>query len=167
MPFTPYHFGPAALLGAVLFPFLDISALFLASVVLDLEPLIILMFNLGPYLHGPFHSYLGATIVALAVSIIVWSLRTHLESFLTMFNLRQKSSYIVILLSSLLGTYSHVFLDSFLYSEMNPFLPFLGNPFLGLISSAVIYQFCVVGGVIGLLVYVLRFFVVPAVRNTE
>jgi membrane-bound metal-dependent hydrolase YbcI (DUF457 family) len=156
MPFTPYHFGPGLLLGVVLFPFLDFSTILIASVVLDVEPLAVMIFNLPFEIHGFFHTYLGATIVACFLSAIVYPFRTYLNKIVSFFGLHQESSFRHILPASIIGTYSHVFLDSFLYSEMNPFFPLLGNPFVAYIQFAVVYNVCIVMGLAGLGLYIVR-----------
>ncbi len=162
MPFTPYHLGPALLLGVVFFPFVDIIALLVGSIILDIEPLIILMTGTGLPLHGISHTYLVATIVALLTTGIIWVLRGPLYEILSIFRINQEPSVKRIGLSSIFGTYSHVLMDSFLYPEMNPFFPILGNPFLGLVSAAIIYQFCLYCGIVGLFVYLIRFILRPS-----
>ncbi len=156
MPFTPYHFGPAFLLGVVVFPVLDIAALMISSVVLDLEPLAVLMFGLPGPLHGNLHTFLGATIVAILTACVIWVIRTPLQQLLSLFALSHDTTFNSVLMASVIGTYSHVLLDSFLYAEMNPFFPMLGNSLLGLIQAPTIYQFCVYCMAFGLVVYALR-----------
>ena len=70
-----------------------------------------------------------------------------------------------IISASLIGTYSHVLLDSFLYSEMNPFFPLLGNPFLGLLGFGFVYNLCVVLGLVGFFIYLLRVLLNIGVRR--
>ena len=156
MPFTPYHFGPALLIGTLLFPFIDVATVMIASVILDLEPLAVILFGLPMPLHAFFHTYLGATLVAITLSLCIYPLRKYLNEIVGFFGLKQQSSFHQILPASIIGTYSHVLLDSFLYSEMNPFYPFLGNPFLGVLSFSFVYNLCIVLGVIGFFVYLLR-----------
>ncbi|MFX1559183.1 MAG: hypothetical protein ACFFBL_01220 [Promethearchaeota archaeon] len=156
MPFTPYHFGPAVLVGILLFPFIDFTTVIVASVVLDLEPLAVILFNLPIPLHSFFHTYLGATIVAVVLSICIYPFRNHLNAFVSLFGLEQDSAFRHILAASLIGTYSHVFLDSFLYSEMNPLFPFLGNPFVGALASESVYNLCLILGFVGFFVYMVR-----------
>ncbi len=156
MPFTPYHFGPAFLIGVLAFPFLDIAALMISSVVLDLEPLAVLMFGLSGPLHGNLHTFLGAAIVAVLTACVIWVIRTPLQQLLSLFALSHDPTFSTVLISSVIGTYSHVLLDSFLYAEMNPFFPLLGNPLQGLIEAATIYQFCVYCMMFGLVIYALR-----------
>ncbi|MGY5862402.1 MAG: hypothetical protein RTU09_08545 [Candidatus Thorarchaeota archaeon] len=165
MPFTPYHLGPALLFGVILFPFVDITALLLSSVLVDVEPLYVIMFAPGLPYHGILHTYVGATGIAILNAVIVWFLRDWTRQILAIFKIDQNSSFIRIFGISLLGTYSHVLLDSFLYPEMNPFFPLMGNPFLGLVSSAVVYQFCTICLFLGLVLYSVRFLAIPAVRK--
>jgi membrane-bound metal-dependent hydrolase YbcI (DUF457 family) len=156
MPFTPYHFGPALLLGVLLLPLIDFSTVIIASVVLDLEPLTILLLGLPLPLHGFFHTYLGATIIAGILSISLWPFRSYLNMFTSLFGIHQESNLRTILLASIVGTYTHVFLDSFLYAEMNPLYPLMGNPFLNLVSSQSIYDVCVFTGFLGLAAYLVH-----------
>ena len=156
MPFTPYHFGPGLVLGVILFPFVDLATVMMASVVVDLEPLVVLMFGLPYPLHGFFHTYLGASIAAFVLTGFVYPFRNYLNGIVSLFGLHQRSSLRHIIGGSLLGTYSHVFLDSILYAEMNPFFPVLGNPFLGLFSFGAVYNFCLICGFVGFICYFVR-----------
>lgn len=156
MPFTPYHFGPGLLLGVVLFPFLDFSTMIVASVILDFEPIFVLILNLPGPLHGFFHTYLGATIVACVLSIAIYPFRGYLNKLVSIFGLHQESSFRHILPASLIGTYSHIFLDSFIYLEMNPFYPLIGNPFIGVLAVSFVYSSCVYLGLLGLGLYIAR-----------
>ncbi|MFW9806630.1 MAG: hypothetical protein ACFFFK_07875 [Candidatus Thorarchaeota archaeon] len=156
MPFTPYHFGPALLIGTLLFPFVDFTTIMVASVILDIEPLSVMLFGLPMPLHSFFHTYLGATLIAVALSILIYPFRKYLNEIVSFFGLKQKSSIRQIVLASFIGTYSHVLLDSFLYAEMNPFFPLLGNPFLGILGFGFVYSLCIGLGIIGFFVYLIR-----------
>jgi membrane-bound metal-dependent hydrolase YbcI (DUF457 family) len=83
-----------------------------------------------------------------------------------MFGVVQESKKSRILVASLFGTYTHVFMDSFIYWEMNPLFPILGNPFLGLIATGVIYQFCLYCEIIGVLLYFVRFCIMKKEPDT-
>ncbi len=156
MPFTPYHFGPGLLLGMILLPITNVTILLVASVILDIEPIVILLFNLNLPLHYVFHSYLGATIVAVLLALVAWPFRNLIDSIQKAFNINQTITMSRFLLSALIGTYSHVFLDSFLYPEMNPFLPIIGNPFVGLYPLLWIYRICVYSGAAGILLFIIH-----------
>jgi membrane-bound metal-dependent hydrolase YbcI (DUF457 family) len=160
MPFTPFHFGPALLLGLALFTVFDLPALLIASVIPDIEPFCKLYFGVWGYpLHGFFHSYLGASILAFLVTALVYPLRELFGKVLAFFRIPQETSFKKILLTSFVGVYSHVFLDSFLYGEMAPFYPLQGNPFINILvpyQYAVIYGFCSLSFVLGIIAYLVR-----------
>ena len=166
MPFTPYHLGPALLLGALLFPFVDLATIMMASIVLDLEPLAVIFLNLPLPLHGFFHSYLGASIAATTLSVSVYPFRSYLNKIVSLFGLYQSSSFHHIFTASIIGTYSHVLLDSFLYVEMNPFFPLIGNPFFGVFLSSNVYIFCIILGLFGFFAYVLRAILKPGTSDS-
>jgi len=161
MPFTPFHFGPALFIGLLFFSLFDLPTLMVSSVVVDLEPFFVLLFQLKYYpLHGFFHSYLGGTILAVVVTLAMFTMRNFIERIMLAFKLQQKSSFKKILITSLLGVYSHVFLDSFLYMEMKPFYPLEFNPFSSVASLytryTVIYGFCSISFIFGLVLYAYR-----------
>jgi len=155
VPFTPFHLGPALFIGLLLFPILDIPSFLISSVAVDIEPFF-LMFQVSPYLHGFFRSYLGASIIGILVALIVYALRNVSHRILAAFRLPQKSSFKKILFTSLFGVYFHVFLDSFLYTDIRPFYPLEANPLYGVVQSRIIYQFCGISFLLGLLPYIYR-----------
>ncbi|MHA1637578.1 MAG: hypothetical protein ACTSUB_06130 [Candidatus Thorarchaeota archaeon] len=161
MPFTPYHLGPTLLIGVIFFPFVDIIAILIGSIILDIEPFLLLTIGSGQPLHGISHTYLVATIVALLTTGIIWALRGPLYEILSIFRINQEPSIRKIGMSSILGTYSHVLMDSFLYTEMNPLFPIHGNPFLGLVSAVFIYQLCLYCSIAGIVIYIFRFLIKP------
>jgi len=153
VPFTPLHWGPALLIGFMVFPLLNIPILVVSSVIVDIEPLVM---NLQ---HGFFHSYLGATIAGLMVAVATMPFKNSIEWASThIVGLPQRVSFRNVALTSLFAVWLHVFLDSFLYPEMKPFLPFDGNPFLGLVSSPVIYEISFVSFLPALALYLLRIY---------
>jgi len=161
MPFTPFHFGPALLLSLALSVAFDLPALLVASVVPDVEPFYVMYFRVSGYeLHGFFHSYLGSSILAVLVAVVMYPFRNLLNRVMAAFRLSRKSSFKKILLTSFVGVYSHVFLDSFLYRKMVPFYPLEGNPFFDVLSGygtySVVYGFCSVAFFLGVILYFYR-----------
>ena len=110
MPFTPFHLGPALLFGLALSAVFDLPTLLLASVIPDVEPFCVMYFHVQGYpLHGFFHSYLGASILAIAVALIIYPLRDWVNKIMSIFRVSQKFSFRKILFTSFVGVYSHVF----------------------------------------------------------
>ena len=155
MPFTPFHLGPSLLVGLLVFPLLYLPAFLIGSIIVDVEPLGFLLLGL-PVQHLFFHTFIGATIIALVLSIILLPFRGVLNVLMTKIHLPQSTTPIGLTTATLLGAYSHVLLDAFLYPEMQPFWPLLGNPFLGLVSSSTVYLFCTVCFICAVIVFVLQ-----------
>jgi hypothetical protein len=155
MPFTPFHLGPSLLIGVIFFPLLYVPAILLGSIIVDIEPLWFLLFGL-PVLHLFFHTFLGATILALILAFVVYLLRGFLGEIMTAFRLPQLASPLSITVAALIGAYSHIVLDAFLYPEMQPFWPLAGNPLLGLVSSSGVYLFCIICFLVAIPIYVFQ-----------
>jgi membrane-bound metal-dependent hydrolase YbcI (DUF457 family) len=137
----------------MIFPLLNIPILIVSSVIIDAEPL------LQSLQHGFFHSYLGATMAGLSVAVASIPLRKSIEWISThLVLLPQKVTFRNAIFTSLFGVWLHVFLDSFLYPEMKPFLPLEGNPFLGLVSSPTIYEIAFLSFIPAFALYLLRLY---------
>lgn len=145
MPLTPFHWGPGLLIALVLISYIDLPTFLVASVIIDVEPILVLIFNLDYPLHGFFHSFLGGTIVAILLGVVMNKIRKSLTPLLSFFKLEEKTSFRNILLASLSGIYIHILLDSRMHMDIKPFYPLDFNPFLSGNMSAVwgIYMFCI------------------------
>ena len=157
MPFTPFHWGPALFLGLLFFQYFDLPSLLISSVAPDVEGLYIVVFRPFMLHHGLIHTYVVASAIGVIVAVIMYSLKGLMGKMMKKIGLYQTFSFTKTLYSSILGAYSHIFLDSFLYPEMNPFYPLLGNPFVGVASEYVrymiVYGLCGVCFLIGLILY--------------
>ena len=69
MPFTPYHFGPSGFVGLVFRRWIDIPVFLLANVVIDLEPLAVILFDSGSSLHRLCHTFLFGTVLGIILSL--------------------------------------------------------------------------------------------------
>lgn len=156
MPITPFHLGPSSWIGLTLFKILDFPAFIVGSVIVDLEPFFIIIFNLGPPFHRFFHTILGGSLAAILTAIVLYILRTETKKIMAVFKLVQNSSFKKILFSSFAGVYFHVLLDSFLNNEVKPFYPFENNPFLRLVSTKQMYIFSGLSFLVGILIYLIR-----------
>jgi len=130
VPLTPFHLGPALLLGLIFLNYLDLPTFLIANIILDVEPILVILLSLNYQLHGFFHSFLGGTIVAFILVWLMTKIRPSLDSLLKFFRLEQKSSFNRIFASSFLGIYIHILLDSRMHHDIRPFFPLESNPFL-------------------------------------
>jgi membrane-bound metal-dependent hydrolase YbcI (DUF457 family) len=154
MPFTPYHFGPAALIVLPLRKWIDIPVFVLANVVIDLEPLAVMVFWLDYPLHGYLHTFLFGGLVGLVWGVIAYVLFRRVFTFLMrLFRLPYQPTLANMAMSGLLGVWLHLFIDSFLYKEMNPFWPIGGNPFHAVVEYQTVYQVCEVSLIIAVVIY--------------
>lgn len=153
MPYTPFHLGPALFVGLMLFSVLDLPTFIIANVIVDLEPFLVIFFQLDYPLHGYFHSYLGGTVVAVILAIAMFFIKDYVQIAMNVFKLYQKSSFKQILFTSLLGIYLHISLDSPLYLDIKPFWPLDSNPLYAVISGFEIYSFCLVSFLIAFILY--------------
>lgn len=162
MPITPFHLGPALLLGSVFFGYLDFPTFLVASVIIDVEPILVVFLRLDYPLHGFLQSFLGGTILGLLLAWIMSKTRRHVSPFLSFFKLGQKWSFKNILIASLFGVYIHILLDSRMHMDIRPFYPLNLNPLLSQSISSVlgIYMLCIWSFIGGLIVYAVKLFLV-------
>ena len=139
MPFTPFHFGPGAAIKAVIPAHFSFTVFCYSQVVTDLETGFHILRGEFP-LHRFFHTYLGATFVGLFAPLQAGhSARSLFEfgrlglrdvSLGGLCSLLAQISWSIAFVSALLGTYSHVVLDSIMHRDVAPSLPAYGRSIL-------------------------------------
>lgn len=158
MPVTPLHFGPAIAGKAVSPKHFSILAFGLTQAIIDAEAGFYLVQGAWP-VHRFLHSYLGATIVALVTVLLgrpllglavrCWN-RLAADRLPSELQLSPNVSLTAVVTGAVLGSYSHVVLDSFVHADMTPFQPWhTGNPMLHLISATNVMLLCLGLGVAG------------------
>ena len=155
MPFTPFHLGPALLIGLLLFQFIHLPAFLIANIILDFEPFLILFLGLNYPLHGFFPSFLGSSVIAVILSLIMIKLDKKVQKVMHYLKLKQKHSKKSIWLAAFFGTYLHVILDSFIYTDIKPFFPLNFNLFYtnSIFTSLEVYSLCTISFVLGIALY--------------
>jgi len=156
MPFTPFHLGPGLLVGLLLLRYVDFPTFLMASVIVDVEPFLVLWWNLPYPLHGFFHSFVGGTLVALVLTVVMRKVRKSLSPALLFFQINQAVSFKKIGLAAVSGIYLHILLDSLMHRDIRPFYPFDLNPFLGMTSSVGVYMLCMGSFMGGVVIYILK-----------
>lgn len=155
MPFTPAHMGSGMLVKSVLQERFPLMMFGWSQIVMDIQPLTVMLTGQG-HMHGFTHTYLGAILVALGAAVS----GKHLSEFsLRLFDLPEHLpiNWKVAFWSAFTGTFSHVFFDSFMHEDVQPFAPWrLDNPFLEYISVANLYWVCIDAGIVGIIVYLIR-----------
>jgi membrane-bound metal-dependent hydrolase YbcI (DUF457 family) len=155
MPLTPYHLGPASWIGLLFRRYLDIPTFIIANIIIDIEPFLVIVFNLNYPMHGIFHTFLGAAFIGLVLALIMYKLYPRLVKRIPFMKISQPHTFKTILISSISGVSFHVLLDAPLYSDILPFYPFHTNPFYTLVSSSTVYTFCTISFIFGLCLYLI------------
>lgn len=157
MPLTPFHLGPALLAGVLLYRWLDLPTLLAASVVIDVRASLVVFGPLDGPTHGILTTFVGATTVALVVAVGVRALPDSAQSGLDVGRLAPTAALGPVLAAALVGSWSHVVLDSLLYADAQPFWPLAANPLRqdGVILLPV-YGGCLVAGLAGTAGFTIR-----------
>lgn len=140
MPITPFHFGPGVFVKSVLCRHFSLPIFILAQVTTDMESAWN-MIQQHQNIHTFFHTFLGAAVMALG-----------LGGFCRLFFYFKKQTppWRMLLVSSFIGTFSHVFLDAIMHRDVHPFAPLSGaNPFLRICSLGVLHWGCLGFGLVG------------------
>ena len=168
MPITPFHLGTGATFKALSPKYCSFTMFGFTQVIIDTEPLYYMVQGLWP-IHRFFHTYLGATLVAVLCILLgkpvceavlrVWNWRLD-PSQRQWLHIEPKISWPAAATGAFLGAYSHVLLDSIMHTDSRPFAPFSdANGMLHIISITQLHIVCVGSGIVGglvLLVLLLR-----------
>src|SRR5271154_6679575 len=129
--------GPGCAVKAVAGPSFSLTVFGFAQVAMDVQPLVHLLRGEG-ILHGISHTYFGGTLIALFSVLLGRPLcqmflnfwKPHAEDVLmTWLRGPPVTGWPAAFSGAFLGTYSHVFIDSMIHSDVQPFAPFAqGNP---------------------------------------
>jgi hypothetical protein len=157
MPFTPFHLGPALCFGIPLRNYIHAPTFILANVVLDFEPLLVLVFGLNYPLHGYLHTFLAAIVIGFALGLAMFLLEGRMHPLYKTLQLEpettlQRSRFTI---AGVAGAMLHVLFDSPLYSDIQPFFPLNPNPMYGSISSSGIFLVTFIMGILGIAFYIL------------
>lgn len=148
MPFTPLHMGPGLTVKAVLQKRFSLMVFGWSQIAIDLQPLVVMLTGRGE-LHGFSHTLAGATLVGLLAGVTgkhlgEWGLRLVREPR------HLPIPWGVSFGSALVGTYSHILIDSVMHSDVLPFYPFSSaSPLHTLISIDALHVLCLVSAVVG------------------
>jgi hypothetical protein len=147
MPFTPFHFGPGALIKAVFPKYFSLIVFVLVQVIIDCETLYHLLKHEQP-LHQLLHTYLGSNLAVIAAVFVYRPLHNFFIGELT---------FEATLISAIIGAYSHVFLDSIMHLDVKPWVPFRStNTMWHIIEVGHLHLLCIYCGLAGIGILILR-----------
>ena len=156
MPLTPFHLGPTFAIGLIFHRRINMAAILLSSTIIDVRTAYCFFNNC--HLHGPLHTYIGAMIFAVTLSLIIYVFKNQFKKLFDILKINQNYSLKSIIIGGIIGAGSHVFFDSFMHNDITPFWPILENPFLGLISNQINYGVAIAGFLFGGVLYFYKFY---------
>lgn len=144
MPFTPFHFGVHACVALSFRKKLDLPTFLLANVIVDIEPLLVMVFNFNYPLHGYAHTFFAGLVLSPLLGVTVYLLRKPFTKIMQLLRLSYSPSFKVAIISAFLGHCLHVFLDAFMYPDIKPFYPSVSNPLRGIrYAGSVLLKTCI------------------------
>ena len=167
MPFTPYHFGPAALLALPAKKYIDIPTFVLANVAVDLEPLTVILLSVNYPLHGFCHTLLIGTAVGLLWGLFAYSIKDIFKRPMQLFQLPYKTSLLKMLLSGILGVWFHIIIDSTLYRDIRPLWPSHANPLFRIIRPFSVYLICEIACIAAVVIFPARAFCLYRIKKSQ
>lgn len=133
---------------------LSFLAFCVANVLIDVEPLYFMLTRQYP-LHRLFHTFVGATAVAVATVALFLVARS--VAFLPNAFRWKSLTPSQVGMGAALGVYSHVALDSLMHPDIRPFSPFSqGNPLLHAVSLSSLHWSCLLAGIAGVCLLSIR-----------
>ena len=127
------------------------------NVLIDVESLYNLMHHRFP-VHAFFHTYVGASIAAIATVLLFMALQWFASRFWlpNVFSWQSLCTKQVAI-GAILGAYSHVLFDSIMHSDISPLAPFSNaNGLHGALSVLELHLLCLALAAFGLAIVSLR-----------
>jgi hypothetical protein len=124
MPFTPYHFGPSGFIGLVFRKWLDIPVFVLANVIVDIEVLVIMLFNFGWPKHRYCHMLLFGAAVGALWGLAAYPLRNIFKRLMQLFRVPYETGLRKMVISGILGVWLHNLIDGVYHFDVNLLWPF-------------------------------------------
>jgi hypothetical protein len=154
--------GPGLLVKAVMQGYFSLIIFGWAQVLMDIQPLLAIMTGKGR-VHGFSHTYIGAVLIAV-IAVVTgkwiyhWCMRLMEKDFSPyqkqLFNIPARLNVAISISSALIGTLSHVLLDSVMHPDVEPFFPLdTQNHLAFVLSIGALYRLCVYSAAVGVIVY--------------
>ena len=118
-----------------------------SQVLIDIEPGVRILFG-ASIRHGPSHTIAGAFLIGIVAALIGKPISEFALRLLGIPHINM--TWTASTTGAFVGTFSHIFLDAIMHSDMSPWSPLAGsNELLGLISLPSLHIIWLVLGVIG------------------
>ena len=151
MPFTPFHLMAGTSVKSFFPQYFSFSIFTLTNVIIDSEVLFYI-YTTGIPAHKFFHTFLGASLIAIFVALFCrslcelslkfWNIILYTKKF-SLFKVEVKITTFSAWCGAFVGAYSQLLLDSIMHTDMMPFFPFSDlNQFHNIISTNNLHYLC-------------------------
>ena len=155
MPITPYHFGPAGLLGYIFRRWIDFPVFILANVIIDIEVLLVNLMDLGRPSHRYSHTFLIGTATGAVWGLVAYFGLPILSWFMKKIRIPYQTNAFKMIISGILGIWLHVLIDGIYHYDVTPFWPIRKNYLWRLLSQSQVKWICIICLGVFVLLYVL------------
>jgi hypothetical protein len=123
MPITPLHFGFALPFKVLRGDRMSVSAFCLTNCVMDIEPVVKILFNVPGELHSATHSFFGVSMITLWFAFATICICRAMKW-------GQGDRDLAYMEGIFFGGFLHLLLDAMVHTDVHPFKPFTDwNPF--------------------------------------
>lgn len=155
MPVTPYHFGPAGLLGYIFRRRIDLPVFVLANVIVDIEVLLVNLMGRSWPIHRYCHTFLIGAVVGAMWGFVAYLCLPLLIWLMKKIRIPYQTSPPKIIISGILGVWFHVLIDGIYHYDVIPFWPVQKNYLWRLLSHSQVKWICVICAAILVLLYMI------------
>jgi membrane-bound metal-dependent hydrolase YbcI (DUF457 family) len=155
MPATPYHFGPAGLLGYIFRRWIDLPVFVLANIIVDIEVLLVNFMHLGRPYHRLSHSFLIGTIVGASWGFVAYLGLPILNWVMKKIMIPYQTNAFKMIISGILGVWLHVLIDGICHYDVIPFWPIQKNYLWQLLSRNQVKWICTICLAVFVIMYVI------------
>jgi len=153
MPFTPYHFGPAGLLGYIFRKWIDLPVFVLANLVVDVEVMLVNLMGFGRPFHRYSHTFLIGTVVGAVWGFVAYLGLPLLGRLMKKIRIPYQTNAFKMITSGILGIWFHVLIDGIYHYDVKPFWPIQKNYLWRLLSHNQVKWVCIICLVVLALMY--------------
>ena len=152
MPFTPFHLMAGTSVKSFFPQYFSFSIFTLTNVIIDSEVLFYI-YTTGIPAHKFFHTFLGASLIAIFVALFCrslckislkfWNIILYTKKF-SLFKVEAKITRLSAWCGAFVGAYSQLLLDSIMHADMMTFFPFSDlNQFHNIILTNNLHYLCI------------------------
>jgi hypothetical protein len=140
--------GPGLVVKACMQSAFSLMVFGWTQILIDIQPLIVMITGKGE-LHGFSHTYIGATLIAIA-SALTGKYFGEIGLRIVRMPKYNPIGWRVAIVSAFIGGYSHVFIDSIMHSDITPFSPFSDKSiFYRVVNIDALHILCIVSALVG------------------